>query len=384
MHEGRAAVTILCLALLAAAPAALAQDADRTTAEGLSRRATGRVQALQQEADQLASREKSLLGDLRALELDRQINLERVRALDSEAREVARERAATTERLEALQREELAARPQLEARLVEMYKLGQGRYVRLLLATSDVRRIGAASRTVAVLAKLDRDRLAVHQQMVDALMAGRGQLEERSRRLEALRREAGRASADAARAVQARNDMIRDIDRQRDLNAQLAGELQAAQQNLQSALRTLSAGASPATLAAATLPLKPFKGALEWPAAGTVRRPFSPSAARGATTNGIEIAAPEGAPVGAVHEGTVVFADAFSGFGNLVIIDHGNQTFSLYGQLLEVQVAKGGRVEASQVVGTVGAGPLGAAGLYFELRIDGHPVDPLQWLKKRT
>jgi septal ring factor EnvC (AmiA/AmiB activator) len=383
MHEGRAAVTILCLALLAAAPAALAQDADRATAEGLSRRATGRVQALQQEADQLASHEKSLLGDLRALELNRQINLERVRALDAEAHDVARERAATTERLEALQREERAARPQLEARLVEMYKLGQGRYVRLLLATSDVRRIGAASRTVAVLAKLDRDRLAVHQQMVDALMAGRAQLEERSRHLEALRREASRASADAARAVQARNDMIRDIDRQRDLNAQLAGELQAAQQNLQSAVRTLSAGAS-SPLAAATLPLKPFKGALEWPAAGTVRRPFSPSAARGATTNGIEIAAPEGAPVGAVHEGTVVFADAFSGFGNLVIVDHGNQTFTLYGQLLEVQVAKGGRVEAGQVVGTVGPGPLGAAGLYFELRIDGHPVDPLQWLKKRT
>ena len=49
--------------------------------------------------------------------------------------------------------------------------------------------------------------------------------------------------------------------------------------------------------------------------------------------NGIELSLPEGQPVHAVHEGTVAFADLFSGYGNLVIVDHGDKTYSLYGHL---------------------------------------------------
>jgi septal ring factor EnvC (AmiA/AmiB activator) len=55
----------------------------------------------------------------------------------------------------------------------------------------------------------------------------------------------------------------------------------------------------------------------------------------------------------------------------------------LYGDLLEIAVAKGARVDRGQRLGSVGPTPAGPAGLYFELRVDGHAVDPLQWLKKR-
>jgi septal ring factor EnvC (AmiA/AmiB activator) len=115
-----------------------------------------------------------------------------------------------------------------------------------------------------------------------------------------------------------------------------------------------------------------------------VRRRFaSPAAGGTAPSNGIEIAAIEGARVTAVHEGVVAFADTFSGFGNLVIIDHGAQAFSLYGNLLDIGVKKGAIVEAGQPLGTVGATLTGPAGVYFELRVDGQPVDPLQWFKKK-
>ena len=77
------------------------------------------------------------------------------------------------------------------------------------------------------------------------------------------------------------------------------------------------------------------------------------------------------------------FADIFAGFGNLVILDHGSQAFSLYGNLLDIVAKKGARIAHGQAVGAVGSSATGPAGLYFELRIDGQPVDPLQWLKKR-
>jgi len=78
----------------------------------------------------------------------------------------------------------------------------------------------------------------------------------------------------------------------------------------------------------------------------------------------------------------VAFAAPFSGFGNLVIVDHGAQAFSLYGNLLDIAVKEGASVGAGQPLGTVGASLTGPAGLYFELRVDGQPVDPLQWLRK--
>jgi septal ring factor EnvC (AmiA/AmiB activator) len=205
-------------------------------------------------------------------------------------------------------------------------------------------------------------------------------LEDRGRRLNVLRADAERAQASLTRAAESRSALVRDIDNRRDLNAQLVGELQAAQQKLQTALRDLSS--TPASSDPPALPLRPFRGDLDWPVAGTLLR--RPARSAGASnSNGIAIAAAEGSPVAAVHDGVVAFADTFGGFGNLVIVDHGAQCFSLYGDLLEVSVKKGARIERGQVVGSVGPAPAGPPELYFELRIDGQSVDPLQWLKKR-
>ena len=98
---------------------------------------------------------------------------------------------------------------------------------------------------------------------------------------------------------------------------------------------------------------------------------------------GIEIAARGELAVAAVHEGVVAYAAPFAGFGNLVIVDHGSQAFSLYGYLSQVGVQRGARVAHGQPVGVTGTSPTGAAALYFELRVDGRAVDPLQWLKWR-
>src|ERR1700680_4063571 len=196
------------------------------------------------------------------------------------------------------------------------------------------------------------------------------------RDMHALRKKSERAVEAAALAARARRDRIHDLDERRDLNAQFAGELQAAQQKLQATLRDLSNGAP--TAEPLLLPLRPFRGALEWPTPGPVRRRFGPGAGPGVPeSKGIEIAAAEGTPVQAVHEGTVAFADPFAGFGNLVIVDHGAQTFTLYGDLLEIAVTRGARVERGQLVGTVGSAPAGPAGLYFELRIDGRAAGSL-------
>jgi septal ring factor EnvC (AmiA/AmiB activator) len=366
------------LAISAVSSLVVAQvPVERARTEALARRATERLQALQREADRLASDERTLLGDLRKFEIERQLRAEQLKRVDADAAKVQAELDATIARMDKLQESSRADLPELQQRLVDIYKLGQARYLRLLLSTPDLRRLGQSTRAVAALAKLDRDRIATHAKTLAELKKERKALDTRRAEFTALRAAAEKAQAAAQRAAQARSDLIRDIDRKRDLNAQLAGELQAAQQKLQATLRDLATGA-PAP-EAAQLPLRPFRGALEWPVNGTVNRRFG----RAPAANGIEIAAPEGADALAIHDGIVAFAGAFTGFGNLVILDHGGQTFSLYGDLLEIAVKKGARIDHGQPVGTAGPIPSGSEGIYFELRVDGHPVDPLQWLKRR-
>jgi septal ring factor EnvC (AmiA/AmiB activator) len=134
---------------------------------------------------------------------------------------------------------------------------------------------------------------------------------------------------------------------------------------------------------AVPIPLAPFRGALKWPVAGRMTGAYGQPANRlggSAVRNGIEIAAPEGTPVRAVHAGTVGYADAFTGFGTLVIVDHGGNNYSLYGYLGSASVSRGDSVEEGTELGRVGGSP---PTLYFEMRIDGRATDPVQWLEAR-
>ena len=78
----------------------------------------------------------------------------------------------------------------------------------------------------------------------------------------------------------------------------------------------------------------------------------------------------------------VAFADLFTGYGTLVIVEHADKSYSLYGHLGSTTLHKGDRVETGTAVGLAGRNPSGNPSLYFELRVDGKAVDPVQWLKK--
>jgi murein hydrolase activator len=365
------------LAVLVACCGLSAQQADRSDTDALSRRVSERLKSLHDEAERLSAQEKTLLGELRKLEVDRQIKSEELRQAQSDAIRVTAELTALDRQIATLDAQARKDIPVLRDRIVNLYKLGGGRYVRLLLSTTDVRRFGQASRLVVELADQDRRRVSEHERRLKELNESRQTVAEQQSKLAPLKAQAERARQETDRVLEARNALIHEIDQRRDLNAELSGELLAAQQNLQSAVTGLSSDSAP------SLPIGPFRGDLDWPLTGTLRQRFGLSDARRSLNNGIDIAAAEGLPVKAVHDGTVAYADVFTGFGRLVIVDHGSQNYSLYGNLKDIAVEKGGHVEGGATLGSVGVAPTGAAGLYFELRIDGHAVDPLQWLKKR-
>jgi septal ring factor EnvC (AmiA/AmiB activator) len=355
---------------------------DRQAAEALARRAADRMAALQREADALASQARSLLVELRKLEIDREMKVEQLAQIQRETAEVQAKLAAAASRTDALQGEASRQLPDVEARMVQLYKMGRAGYWRLLLDVTSLRDVGRAYRTAAALGRIDRDRVGEHRRTLSALTKERADLKARATELAALQKKAEQAAAAVERAVAARSDLVTSIDARRDLNAQLAGELQVAQQKLQATLAATAAGRPPGST---TLPLRPFQGTLPWPAEGVLTSPFGRQPARSSgppVRNGIELSLPEGHPVRAIHEGTVGFADFFTGYANLVILEHGDRSYSLYGHLTALSVKKGDRVDAGTTVGLAGRNPAGNPSLYFELRVDGKPVDPLQWLKR--
>jgi septal ring factor EnvC (AmiA/AmiB activator) len=364
------------------APEPDAPQASAAQTETQAKRAAERIAALQREAEALARQERTLLGELRKLEVERELRVEELAQIQRDVADVRAKIADATARAAALQAEAARQRPDVEARLVQLYKMGRAGYWRLMLDVENLHEIGRAYRTAAALSRIDRDRAEEHRRTLAALRTERASLDTRAKELAALQKKAQAAAAAVERAVASRTALVDSIDQRRDLNAQLTGELQMAQQKLQAALAQTAAG-RPA--AATMLPLRPFQGALRWPAEGVLSARFGrqpPNAAGPAVRNGIELSLPEGQAVHAVHEGIVAYAEPFTGYGNLVIVEHGDKSYSLYGHLSTLAVKKGDRVDAGQNVGFTGRNPAGNPSLYFELRVDGRPVDPLQWLKR--
>lgn len=129
-------------------------------------------------------------------------------------------------------------------------------------------------------------------------------------------------------------------------------------------------------------------GRLEWPVQGTLLRGFGRSVHPRFKTvtlnNGVNIGAPVGTPVAAVAGGTVEFADHLPGFGQCVILDHGEGYYTLYAHLARVFVTAGAEAARGQVLAEVGRPEPGEESqLYFEVRQGRTPLDPADWLRPR-
>jgi septal ring factor EnvC (AmiA/AmiB activator) len=127
------------------------------------------------------------------------------------------------------------------------------------------------------------------------------------------------------------------------------------------------------------------KGQLPWPVSGEVVTGFGTWHHQELGTlydsQGIEIKAGEDTPIHAVWGGTVVFANWFKGYGNLIIIDHGDSYYTLYAQAARLAVKVGDQIVRQQVVGY--SGYEGKKTVYFEIRHGGTPVNPSSWLSRR-
>jgi septal ring factor EnvC (AmiA/AmiB activator) len=133
-------------------------------------------------------------------------------------------------------------------------------------------------------------------------------------------------------------------------------------------------------------PFQTYKGLLKIPVKGKIVSLFGKfKNTRYQVLNfrsGIEIQTERGEPIAAVFAGKILYADWFKGYGNMIIIDHGENYYTVYAHIEEAFKSTGDAVEAGEVIATVGdSGSITGPKLYFEVRHHGKPLDPMQWLE---
>jgi murein hydrolase activator len=337
-----------------------------------------RKAALERDLARLRGQEKSLLGEVEALELAVRLREQELTQTRLVAQRTQAELDATLKRVKSLEKSLEEARPFLVTHARALYKLGELSYVRMLLSVDKPSDIFRGYRFVSTLARRDNDRVARFRADLGGLGAERAALEQRSRAslVQRAALEQARHNLDADR--QRKTELLTSLVEKKEVHAAFVQELQDAEEKLRQLLQGLGDGE-------VAVPLSAMRGALPWPTTGRVRSGFGrrrhPRFDTYTIQNGIEIDSSEDAPVTAVYQGTVAFAEHFKGYGLMVVLDHGGKHHTLYAHLARAAVEVGQKVSAGDVLGTAGESGEGS-GLYFEVRFQGRPEDPLEWLRK--
>ncbi len=370
------------MALSAALGAAQAAPVDEREARQRLDAIGERIQAVTQDLSATRDARDDASEALREVETALAETHRRLDDLQAERRALRREVEALEDRRRELEDERRAQLTAIEEQLDALYRLGPTPQLKLLLNQDDPARLDRLQAYLNRLAAARHERLDELERLDAALADNRRALDARGERLARLSETLQEQSAELARRVDEREALVARLD---DRFASEQARLTALDQDRAHAERVLRQVQE--RLARLQRPppstdIDATRGDLPWPAQGSVTSTFGRG--DGVHRNGLVIRAREGTPVEAIHAGRVVFADWMRGFGNLLILDHGDGVMTLHAHLQRFAVDVGQAVSAGETLGAVGAsGGQSSAGLYFEVRRDGEPIDPSRWIARR-
>jgi septal ring factor EnvC (AmiA/AmiB activator) len=407
MRGRRLLVLALAVGALAAAAApALAQrrdGADIGEKQHDLRQTQKRLSEERQKAAEAKKREAGLLAELETIDKRLTEKRRQVGVLDERIKKAQSDIGDLRSDIGKLGKQRLGQEEALKKRLRALYKLEtQGGALPLMFSGDDPVAKAVRLRHLTTLATVDARLIREYRVTSEGLAERKAQLEARQRELTALRSEAEEERADADREVAKRQGLLARVKDERAYHDRMVGELSEATRRLEAFIRDLQekqrrmAKAPPPTRPRSTPPLDvvpgtgfaALRGRLAWPAEGRVVGEYGaqvhPRFGTKTFRNGIDIDVAEGTSIVAVAGGQVLYTGWFRGYGNLIIVDHGGEYYTLYAHAADIRVAEGDDVRQGQIIGTVGdTGSLQGPRLYFEVRHSGKPQDPSQWLRPR-
>lgn len=410
IHAGLAAFLLAAACLFSAAAHAAPADNKRGELSALR----DKIRSLQDEVAHSEESHEEIADELAGSD-------KAVSAAQRRLREIAQQRQQAEAEVQRLQEQQIGlenqlalARKQLGDAMFRMYvEGGQGGARRFLSGDSP----NQLTRDAYYLEQIARQRLSVIDQARAAMLALQGligEAEARKAELQGLEKQRRSEQASLQSERRKQREVLDQISSQLRVQRKQVQSLQRDETRMEKILRGLekiarstpakspkSAVTKPAagekgepvvgraeTVASAEISAGGFaarKGALAWPVSGAIKGRFgSPRAEGGANWRGVFIKATSGADVRAVAAGKVAFADWLRGFGNLVIVDHGDGYMTVYGNNESLFKSPGDEVGAGEVLASTGSsGGLEESGLYFEIRHRGQAQDPARWMASK-
>lgn len=409
------AVGALLAAWPAAAPAQTIPSSQRIAAQRAELERIRKERSdLQRKMQELQGTVHDLSEEKRNIAAQAEATARVVRSLDSQLEGIQDEVLDATSSLASAEDELTTKRAVLQRRLRDVYKRGPLYNLEVLLSAESFGGLVARYKILHALTLRDRTLVASVERLRDQIARQRGQMvrlqediersklekaqeEERLRGLEAQR---GRSITVAQRQTQVVRNRLAEIERSEGRLRGVIANLEDVRRKAEAAAaasantgapavagRPSAPAARPAAPVASTIRTADF-GRLDWPVDGTILYRFGRTVTPENTTlrwNGIGIQTARGTPVKAIASGEVVVSENIGTYGMTVIVQHGAGDYSVYGSLASASVAKGGKVQKGQVIGSVGtADPDMPPHLHFEIRRSrGAAVDPLDWLRGR-
>jgi murein hydrolase activator len=413
---GLFAITTIWLLCRMPPSAAAPADADQRLKEGRQelKQLKDQLKGYKSRLERTKRRERHVTQDLE--ESDRLLQ-QKGRELQSYERNLklqTEKHVALVKQMDELTQQLQAREVYLQARLRILYKQGRGAYVPFLLGASDMTDFFRRMRYTVKLVEYDADLLQRHRSDLEALDRARRSVKARAEQLHKARTQVSAKKEEIEQEREKKNVLLasirdeqgtyetamQDIEEsskrlmaliaklERERKLALARQAQEQRRRQQQARRT----PTPDTPAP---PIEPYsngdgkfaklRGQLTWPISGTLVSTYGkikhPTFNTYTFNKGIGISAAPGSEFRVIEAGHVLYADGFKGYGNLLIVDHGDSYYSLYAYASELLVQVGDRVKRQQVVGRTGeGGSLNGPALYFEIRHQGKPENPLEWL----
>jgi len=363
-----------------------------------------KLKEIRKEIDRLNSRinktQKDEKATLRQIQnLDKQIAMvtQLKRELQKERRLKESQISLLNETIQTTDQKILIMKERAARRAVRAYKLGHNRDIDLLLTSGDIHQALRRTTYLSAINKAEEITLNELQLMIRNNRSDQNNLARRLGEVKRNIREEEQASRQISSQQKKKESQLSTMKRDRKGMQQQVKTKQAAAKKIQGMIEDLEkkkqerlrelARRRGMTMDQAKGEFAKYKGKLSWPVQGKLVGRFGPQKNEKlgtVTTNpGIDIAAPKGKGVRAVLDGIVVAITWIPGYGNTMIVDHGDSYYTVYAHIDNIQVNMNGYVLRDQVIAQVSdTGSLDGARLHFEVWRGKDKVDPLKWLKR--
>lgn len=256
--------------------------------------------------------------------------------------------------------------------------------IKLLLNTDNPQDIARQLRYFDFIKDARKEKIDETLNLLQSIKKAESNIQQKTEDLEQQTKRLESQKLDLSQTLKKKHQLLSKLEKDIKSNTQQLEKMQADQARLKSLLEELEASLVNITLPSDSAPFSQQKSKLPWPSHGKVVAEYGSGVANGKLTlNGIRFETKDNDAVTSVYSGRVIFANWIRGFGLLVIVDHGGQYMSLYGNNKSLTKETGDWVRVGETIAISSESTTSQeTGLYFEIRKQGKPLNPRQWLRK--